>query len=310
MTGLTRVLKVRPGEGRVVALLVGVMFLTSAGGSIGGNGIDALFFSRFGVRFLPHMYIALAAVTLVTSLGVTVLLARVAHDRLFLALSLVIAGALLLERALVELDLPFVYPVLWLGMNVKGALQALLTWGLAGLACDTRQAKRLFPLFGAGGILGAVAGGLGTPALVGVLHTENLLLVWAAALAGTFALGIRLPRGGGDRKSRRRRRAGSLREMQDGYRTVVRSPFLLWMSGAVALFAVLLYSIAFPFSKAVAARFPDEDALAGFLGLFQGGATGVALLVSLLVANRLFARFGVMRMLVAFPVIYLAGFGS
>ena len=66
MNRLAQVLKVRPGEGRMVALLVGLMLFTSAGGSIGGNGIEALFFSRFGVQYLPYMYMALGAVTLIT----------------------------------------------------------------------------------------------------------------------------------------------------------------------------------------------------------------------------------------------------
>jgi HEAT repeat protein len=60
----------------------------------------------------------------------------------------------------------------------------------------------------------------------------------------------------------------------------------------------------------VTAQFPDTDRLTGFLGLFQSLNTGVALLVSLFLANRLFARFGIMTMLLVFPIVYLVGFGA
>lgn len=314
MNRLGQALKIRPGEGRMAVLLIGLMLFTSAGGSIGGNGIEALFFARFGAQFLPYMYMALGVITLITSLTITALLSRVARERLYIILPLALALLLIGERALLTLNQNWVYPVLWLGMNVKGSLQGLLTWGLASIACDTRQAKRLFPLFSAGGILGAVAGGLGTQSLANWLHSENLLLVWAGALLLAFfvsrALVGRPPTpASAARHTARRRRARLIDEIQQGYQFVRQSPLMRWMSAAVVLFAMLFFSLAFPFSKAAAAQFPDADALAGFLGLFQGLSTGAAFLASLFLVNRLFARFGIMPMILVFPVIYLIGFG-
>src|SRR5262249_15356257 len=149
------------------------------------------------------------------------------------------------------------------------------------VACDTRQAKRLFPLFGAGGILGAVVGGLGTRPLVGWLHTENLLLVWSAALVVAFVVARTLVGPAATARSARSARPARLiDEMQQGYRVVRASPLLRWFSVAVVLFAVLAFSLAFPFSKGATAEFLQADALAGFLGLFQGLSSGAAFLVS------------------------------
>ncbi len=53
-----------------------------------------------------------------------------------------------------------------------------------------------------------------------------------------------------------------------------------------------------------------KHALAGFLGLFNALSTGAAFLASLFLANRLFARFGIMPMILLLPVIYLVGFGA
>ena len=58
-------------------------------------------------------------------------------------------------------------------------------------------------------------------------------------------------------------------------------------------------------ARAATAKFPDADRLAGFLGLFMGVSNVTALLVSLFVANRLFARFGLATMVLCLPVICL-----
>ena len=81
----------------------------------------------------------------------------------------------------------------------------LAVWGLAGIVTDTRQAKRFFPLIGAGGVLGYVVGGLVTKPLAAWFGTPNLLLVWVATLVVAAALGMVLAVG---RRAWRRRRTG------------------------------------------------------------------------------------------------------
>jgi hypothetical protein len=176
-----------------------------------------LFFSQFGVQYLPYMYVALGIVALAMSFIIAALLGRVARERLYVILPLALALILIVERALLALNQSWIYPVLWLGMNVKGSLQGLFTWGLAGVVCDTRQAKRLFPLFGAGGILGAVIGGFATRPLADWLHAENLLLIWAGALLLAFLLSRALIGRFPIRKgTSRRKRTRLIVEMQQG----------------------------------------------------------------------------------------------
>jgi HEAT repeat protein/predicted MFS family arabinose efflux permease len=289
-----------------VALLTAAMLVPSVGGAMGSAAAQALFFARFGVEYLPPMYMALGAVTSLTSLLVTALLGRLPKRRLYLLLPVCLALLLVLTRFLTALDLRWVYPALWLEMNLFWTLQAFLGWGLAGALCDTRQARRLFPLFGAGGIVGVTAGGLLTRPLVAAIGSANLLLVWAGSLVLVAGVVHLLSRG--LRAVPARSSGGWIRDLQRGYQSVRGSSLMRWLALAAVLFSVLFFSLAFPFSKGVTAQFPDEDALAGFLGVFRGLANGAAFLVSLLLANRLYARFGVMAALQAFPLLYLAGF--
>lgn len=309
---LYTLLQVRPSEGEIVALLIALMFLPSAGGAVGSPGIEALFFARFGVEFLPYMYIALGGVTLVTSLAITVLLDRVSRTRLYLALSALLALALVAARILVGFDITWFYPVLWLGMTLMWTLQGLLTWGIASAVCDTRQAKRLFPLFGAGAILGVAAGGFITPALIPLIGTENLLLVWAFTLAISLVLVARLMRFSlqTGNPSRHRQPPPVTAALQQGYRFVRGSALMRWISVMATLLALLYFSLSFPFAKAVTAELPNEADLAAFFGTFQGATTAVAFVGAFLIANRLYAYVGFMAVLLAYPVIYLIGFAS
>jgi AAA family ATP:ADP antiporter len=194
-------------------------------------------------------------------------------------------------------------------MYILWTFQILLTWGTASMVCDTRQAKRLFPLFSSGGILGAAVGGLVTKALVRWIGTENLLLIWVGTLIIAFVLIHLLIK---DIKEKRgnhhRRRKSLIADLGRGYQYVWKSGLMRWTSLTVMLLGLLYFMIAFPFSRAAAAQFPDEDILAGFFGIFHGVTTATALLASLLMANRFYARFGFMAAMLVFPIIYFVGF--
>ncbi len=304
-------LKIRPGEGATAFRMVTLMIVGMAGAIIGSAGVESLFFSRYGPEFLPYLYLVLGPITFAVMVGMGALLSREA-TRFLTRLPLALAAALVAARLALLPGARWFYPVLWLVMMVVWTVQVMGSWGLAGAISDTRQAKRLFPLYGAGLILGGVVGGLSTGPLAGWLHTENLLLLWAAALVATFFVARSLigtvpvaPRG-----KRRGRGPGVRSQMAQGFRDVWSWPLLRWMSIGLVLFAVLYFTLALLFARAATARFPETDQLAGFLGLFMGASNGAALLVSVVAANRLFAKFGVLAMVLMLAVFYLAGYAA
>ena len=298
----------------MATLVIGLMLFASAGYTLGNTGVEALFFARYGVEFLPYMYMALGVLSFFITLGVTALLGRVRHEILYVVLPIVVAALLFGGWALLFTKLNIIYPILWLGMAVIESLNSLVIWGVASMMCDTRQSKRLFPLFNTGRILGSVLGGFSTSLLVKWIGTENLILVMFATMLVIFALSRSLlgQKAQLEVRSRRTRRAGTgfIAEMQQGYQFVRHSQLMRLVSVSAILFSVLFYSIALPFSKAATIQFANEDALASFLGAFNAFSTGAAFLASLFLANRLFARFGIMSMIMVLPVIYLIGFGT
>jgi len=257
------------------------------------------------------MYIVVGLVTLPIMLAISALLARLDRRRVFSTLLIGLALFVAALRGLLVIDARWVYASLWLGMMVMWTALGTVTWALAGSVHDTRQAKRLFPLYAAGAILGGAVGGFLTPPLAESLHAENLLLVWVATLVAAVIVATSIA----GRPSRRRRlpgprpkRAGLLESALQGARYVRRSQLASWMSIAIILLNILYFSLTLPFATAATDRFTDADSLSGFLGLFTGATNAVALLVSVGVANRLFARFGVPTAVLTFPLIYLVGF--
>src|SRR5512144_166260 len=175
MARIATFLSIKPGESRMALLTIGVMLFTSLGAALGGTGIEALFFARFGVEYLPYMFVGLGLTNILMSFGLTAALGSIPRRVLYIAIPILIAVLLSAARLALLTRLSWLYPALWLGKEILNSLISILIWGIAGLVCDTRQAKRLFPLFNASRILGQVIGGFVTGLLVGGLGVENLL---------------------------------------------------------------------------------------------------------------------------------------
>ena len=313
MIRLAQALSIRPGESRIAALMIGIMLFTAMGASLGGTGIEALFFARFGVEYLPYMFVGLGITSMVISFGTTAALGSVPRRLLYLAIPLFIAIILIVARLALLTKLSWLYPALWLGKEILNSLTGILIWGIAGAVCDTRQAKRLFPLFNASRILGQVIGGFTTGVLVNALGVENLLLVWAGTLLLAFVFSraiLQNQRLAAPVGKSRQKPPPLIQEMQRGYRYVRKSKLMRWVSLAAVLFSLLYFSISLPFSRAATEQYPNEENLAAFLGLFNGVSTAAAFLASLFLANRLFARLGIMLCILIFPIIYLIGFAG
>lgn len=316
MTGRLRaLLNIRTDESRTVALVIGVMLLTSAGFTFGSKGVETLFYTRYGVEYLPYMFLWLGVLSIVISLGTTALLGRIRREQLYILVPIGVVVATILAWLLLFSRWKLIFPILWLGKEVINSLVSLVVWGIAGTVCNTRQSKRLFPLFNAGRILGAVLGGFGTGLLVNQIGTQNLLLVWAVMLLFAFILTralllgrvpTELPR----KIRRRQKRFAFVQEIRQSLQFVRGSSLLKWISVSAILFSILYRCIELPFAQAATTHFSDEKSLAGFLGLFDGLTTAAAFLTSTLIANRLYVRFGIMNAILALPIIYLFGFAG
>ena len=308
MSRLARAFAVRPGEGRLVALVAGAFAAVEMGRGMGEVGIATLVVDRLGADVLPVLYIGLGVVGLVVTLAYGAVLAGSDSIRSFAGLLVLIAVVLALGWLAAVAGPDEVLAVLWIGILAAGMLLLTALWTVGGLTFDARQAKRLFPLLTSAAIVGSLAGYLSAIVVQRVVGLEALLLGEVVALLVAAALLSQL------RQQPRQRRPSSgapsmTAALTAGARYVAASPLMRLVAVAYVLLAILLFSLEFPFFTAMEAAYPDESELLTVLALLYSAVTVAAFLVGTLLANRLYARLGVATVALALPLVYLAGFG-
>ena len=245
---------------------------------MGDNAASALFLLRFGVDYLPYMYIAAGVLTFVITMAYSAGLGRFEKGRFFLWMISAFAVLLIIERAALALSFPFLYPALWLTVNGMGGILGTFVWNLAGEVCDARQAKRLFPLFTSAGILGSVLGNAVTGFVAKLLGTDNLFFLYALLLGIAFYFTRLIAKSYFRKEKTLGHPTSLLDDLRAGFDFVRISPLMRLIAYSSVLFSVLFFTIAFPFNKVVTTSFPDEAGVAGFFGLFNSITTAATFL--------------------------------
>jgi HEAT repeat protein len=308
---LARSLRIRPGEGGLVARVALVVAVLESARGFGEVGVDTLVLRRFGPdtlpQILPFLFIALGVTGLIIALAYGVALGRLPRVPLYVGILVAVAALVVVLRiGLVGGDL-IVVGALWLTVYAAGGLSMTLYWTVAGATFDARQAKRLFPLLTGAAIAGFFIGTLGAGPLAGLAGVETLVVVEAGLLVVGALLIARLPRRLDPRRPRRA--PGSIvEEMRAGFDHVRRSPLMSLVALAYVLLAILAFSVLNPFLVAASRAFPSDVEVATALGLLSAAVTATSFVVSITVANRLYARFGVSVGALLLPIVYLAGF--
>ena len=157
---LMTLLQIKVDESRLVLLTALLFACVQAGQGMGDNASSTLFLLRYGVDFLPYMYVGAGALTFVITMAYSAGLGRFDKGKFFSWLIVGFGALLLIERLVILTSFQFIYPAIWLTVTGMGFVLGTFVWNLAGEVCDARQAKRLFPIFTSAGILGSVGGNL------------------------------------------------------------------------------------------------------------------------------------------------------
>jgi HEAT repeat protein/ATP/ADP translocase len=302
--------KIRPEETRMVGLVAMLFLCVQAGQGIGENAAFALFLSSIDVDYLPYMYMGLGGVVFVASIAFSASLSRYQNARVVINL---LGGAALLFgvewAAIILFKQSFSYPLLWLTTYGMAVVLGTLVWTTAGEVCDARQAKRLFPLFTSMGILGSVAGNLLTGTIAALTGAESLILFYATLLGIAFVLVRKIARAYFKPEADIDVPFSLINDVRTGYDFVRNSQMFRLIAISSIFYSVLFFTVDFPFSERISDTYAnDAEGLAGFKGLFTSITTAVTFLVSLLLANRLYTRLGIVNSVLIMPLTYVVAF--
>jgi hypothetical protein len=285
---------VRPRERERFAFFLGLGGALALAQTVGLTAAESVFLSRVGAAALPVTFVLASGITTAASFLYAIRVGQARNDDVLIEL---LAVAVLLSAGVgvaMWLQAPYA-PTALLCLQI-GAQAILLNHfaELAGDCFDRLASKRVTPLFTAGLSLGAAGGGALAVGLSRTLPAEALVAAWGLLLLGIL-LWMRLSR------TRIRRwaplgleeDARSLEGARAAARYLQRSPLgrLLVISAvlmvATATVTRVLYSGTFENA------FPDERALASFLGTYLAVTNLVQVVIPLWIVPALIARIGV-----------------
>ena len=313
-------LPIRREERGLAILLYVLLSLMVLSDWVGKVGANALFVKRFGVEYIPLMYVITPIAMLATS---ALLFAFLDHVRRRTLLAGYIAAVMVASLA-IQIALPLggiVLPVAYVFAHGVKETIYLLFWVYVGNLYDGEQSQRLFPFFAGAVLIGKIFGGVAATALVPVIHSENFMGAQAVGFLVCLMLILlyrdRLPEGRGAAQSSAPRAAGigeTVRNTIDGYRAVTSDELLKVLGVGVFLWYLLmqmgnyLYLVGLDVLSTLPVEQQSEDAFSqAYASVYTGGSL-VALGIQTFLTGALLRRLGVGLMLFLLPLWYLAAF--
>ncbi len=290
--------------------MVGVMFLLSFLLGTSFNFLETaaftLFLGPFSSKTLPWIYIINAFVVSGITFGYLRLGSRLRFSQQLAAnltlLLLLLVGFRIGLAVTTGPWVAFALPVLF---QIVVSLGNIAYWTLAGRVVNVRQAKRLFGLLGAGMWVAIVVTGFLIPFIVRAIGTPNLLVLSVVAMAAALGLLILITRSYATQVNR----TGEHHEDVEPapISSLLRNRFILLMFSLSVFAWISFFFVDNMFYNRVGARFPDEQQLASFLGLYLAFLGILTLLNNSFLTAPVIGRFGVRGGLLVLPGALLVG---
>lgn len=301
---------IRPSEGRTLAYLGLLALANGLGFAFGRGSSDALFFKRFGVEYLPHMFFFTSIFLVVFSTAYVEFTDRVRPARMLMSIFLVLAVFLLLSWIFMAHGSgTLAFAAYFLGVSVAAEIVGVHFSLYASQFFDFNQTKRLTPLIEAVARLGRVLGGLLLVLLAKNWPTEVAALIWMGVLICLMGIVALRHRGEPHRpKLPSVRRRTPFADVREGLRFARHSPLLQLTGVGVFLVIILVSILDYVASTIITNHYQSAQDLAAFFGWFYAITNAAVLLSQLALANHLVHRFGMKVVNLIFPCTTAASF--
>lgn len=207
--------------------------------------------------------------------------------------------------------------VFYVWMSVFNYFITMVFWAMMADRFSLEQSKRLFGVIAVGGTAGAIAGSslasvlakaLGAPMLLVIASSFLVLATIAAWMVARLQPELTATRDHSVIPKDAADQALIGGGAWEGFRAVVRSPYLLGIAAYILILAVMVTFIYFTRLKMVAALGSDVDMRAGVFAQIDLATQVATFVLQLLVAGRLMKRFGVHVTLALLPITVALGF--
>ena len=289
------------------------LFLIRCSGIIFNNFTETAFLKRFGVEYLPYLFIINPFVTLIIMTRVSRLAGRVSGNRMISFCLIFFSIIIAIFRLILPLHYNFTYPLLFIIKVQVEMLLGLLFWNLANDFYTFGQSKRLFPLITMGGVLGDIVGSLATPVLSHFIDINNFLVVYLVlTMVALFviqkmnnAFPVSLIAG---KKPTTKQGGVFFKKQFQEMGSLMKSSKLVTIMILLTFFSnIILPVMNYQFNFAVDHHFVTENGVINFFGYFRGAINTMSLFF-LLFASRLYGKWGLSVVMLFHPINYLMVF--
>lgn len=305
--------RIRQGEARLVGIMFAYLLAIVSTFIIGRTVRDTLFLHRVPLQTLPLMYVAVAGAVSLAAYVYSRVADGLRRDRLVIRSLALFTVVIVAFFGLLKLRVPgdWPYALLYVAVEIIGALSMIQFWTFAGDVFSGRQAKRLFGFIGAGGVLANVVCGFAVGALAPALGAEQLLVVVAGlfvvcallvrAAAGVakddLETAIQKPRGRG---------IGVARDSG----AVLHNTHLKLIAALVVVTFLTVTVVDYQFKVVARSSMLSEAQLAAFFGNFYGVGGIIACLTQFFITGRVIERAGLIPSLLVLPGMMALGVGA
>jgi hypothetical protein len=300
---------IRDQEYRHVAYFFALYFLIGCGMALGRGTADALFFKRYGIEYLPVMYIIVSLLLCLTSVAYAAFADRIPSERFFNILFVSLIVLLLCNWSLIAFsETTLSYPVYFVIYEIASELLAVHAAHYLSQNFDILQVKRLSPLIMAGTQFGVITGGIFLASASHTIGVQNFLLFWSLLLAASLILLSVWHRTHGTSPyfrpghTRADKLGQAVNEVQQGLKLIRSSDLLRALSLALFFMVITFYVLCYSVNRIYTNTFQSEESLTMFFGMLTAANSLIALLLQIFVTNKLLRKFGARQVNLIFPV--------
>jgi len=291
-----------------------LLFLIRFGDIILENYAETAFLKRFGIKYLPTLYIINAISTFFIMSFVSSLQKRMRDLLLLFYISLFCGISIAFGKLLSPPSFTLIYPIFYLLKSQYEVILGLIFWNMANDIFNMRQSKRLFPTITAAGTLGSIVASFLTPLLSRLIGLDGLTWIYLLAMIFVGCLAFYMekfiaivPFTEEHKEKEKKRKINffdDLKEIKAISKTYVVVKILI----IVTLIPNMVIPILnFTFNFVADKQFATESGILSFFSYFKG-IQNILSLITLLFVGRLYDRFGLPFAMMIHPANYLLSF--
>jgi AAA family ATP:ADP antiporter len=180
--------EVRAGEGGITLAMAFLVFLLLAAYYLMRPVREALILQQGGAVAKSYLSAVMAVLLYFLVQGYAKLVSRYERTRLITVVTLVFMACLVVFWILSRLGVPYLGYAFFVWVGIFSVMVVAQFWSYANDVYSNEAGKRLFPLVGFGGMLGAFVGADVSDRLMEFINVYEMLLVAAALLGGCIII--------------------------------------------------------------------------------------------------------------------------